>query len=80
MPYYKPIKDVTPKKTRHRILSGLDALRRQLATEMPQKTRDATLILGTWNIRNFDDNRFASGPRTLEDFYYITVQGFGVNS
>ncbi len=38
---------------------------------MPIKTRHETLILGTWNIRNFDNNRFGSGPRLDDDFYYI---------
>ena len=71
MPFYKPIKYIKPKKTRRRILSGLKALRMQMDEEMPHKTRDSTLILGTWNIRNFDDNRFMNGYRTAEDFYYI---------
>ncbi len=71
MPYYKPIKDIKPKKIRHRTLSGLKILRAQLDQEMPQKTRNSTLILGTWNIRNFDDNRFMNGHRTMEDLYYI---------
>ncbi len=71
MPFYKPIKYIKPKKTRRRILSGLKVLRMQMDEEMPHKTRDSTLILGTWNIRNFDDNRFMNGYRTAEDFYYI---------
>ena len=71
MPHYKPIKAIKPKKVRLRTISGLKILRVQLDDEIPQKTRDATLILGTWNIRNFDDNRFMNGKRTDEDFYYI---------
>ena len=70
MPYYYPIKEM-PKADRQRTLGGLNRLRTQLDDEMPQKTRDSTLVLGTWNIRNFDDNRFMSGPRTQEDLYYI---------
>ena len=71
MPYYKPIKNITPKKTRLRTLAGLSRLRQQLENEMPQKTKHSTLILGTWNIRNFDDDRFKNGPRSSEDFQYI---------
>ena len=71
MPYYAPIKKLTPKNLRKRTLLGLHRLRTQLDAEMPQKTRDETLILGTWNIRNFDDNRFNSGPRSKEDMYYL---------
>ncbi len=54
-----------------RTLAGLVRLRKQLGKEMPRKTRSATLVLGTWNIRNFDDNRFAAGHRTKEDLFYI---------
>lgn len=71
MPYYKPIRNIEPKKSRLRTLSSLKRLRAQLSNEMPQKTRNATLILGTWNIRNFDDNRFMNGHRTTEDLHYL---------
>ena len=71
IPYYKPIKKIRPKKSRLRTLAGLTRLRLQLENEMPQKTKHSTLILGTWNIRNFDDNRFKNGPRSSEDFQYI---------
>jgi len=56
---------------RRRTLAGLKRLRPQLACELPHGTRSKTLILGTWNLRNFDDNRFNHGPRTLEDKLYI---------
>lgn len=70
MPYYYPIKWM-PKARRARTLAGLKRLRQQLDDEMPPKSRTHTLVLGTWNLRNFDDNRFMSGPRTDEDFFYI---------
>ncbi|WP_210246356.1 MULTISPECIES: endonuclease/exonuclease/phosphatase family protein [unclassified Mesorhizobium] len=38
---------------------------------MPNRTASSTLLLGTWNIRNFDDNRFGYGPRLEESFYYL---------
>ncbi len=28
-------------------------------------------MLGTWNIRNFDNNRFGNGPHLEETFFYI---------
>lgn len=71
MPHYKPIKEIKPKTKRLKTIAGLENLRTQLDEEMPQKTRNSTLVLGTWNIRNFDDNRFCNGHRTIEDFYYI---------
>ena len=70
MPYYYSIKNMS-KDMKARTLNGLKRLRAQLDKEMPVKTRSSTLVLGTWNIRNFDDNRFMSGYRTLEDLYYI---------
>jgi len=70
MPYYPAIKRM-PADMKTRTLAGLKRLRKQLDTEMPTRTRNQTLVLGTWNIRNFDDNRFLSGKRTDEDFYYI---------
>jgi hypothetical protein len=30
-----------------------------------------TIILGTFNIRNLDDNRFMNGFRTGEDLHYL---------
>lgn len=70
MPFYYTIKYL-PRDMKTRTLAGLQRLRRQLDREMPGKTRTATLVLGTWNIRNFDDNRFMTGRRTKEDIFYI---------
>lgn len=70
MPAYYPIKGMTP-EMRQRTIAALKGLRNQLDAEMPPKTRTRTLILGTWNLRNFDDNRFMNAKRTLEDLLYI---------
>ena len=70
MPFYYSIKKMD-KRDRERTLSGLHRLRKQLDSKIPEKTRDATLVLGTWNIRNFDDNRFKNGERTKEDLMYM---------
>ncbi|MBU1210183.1 MAG: endonuclease/exonuclease/phosphatase family protein [Alphaproteobacteria bacterium] len=32
---------------------------------------DRTLLVATWNIRDFDSNKFKFGPRLEESFYYI---------
>lgn len=32
---------------------------------------DSSLLLATWNIRDFDSNKFGFGPRRMESFYYI---------
>ncbi|MDR0796940.1 MAG: endonuclease/exonuclease/phosphatase family protein [Tannerella sp.] len=57
MPYYKPIKRVKDQEERVRIAEKLLTLRSQLDDEIPQKTATETLLLATWNIREFGDNR-----------------------
>ena len=39
--------------------------------KFPRKKTTESLILGTWNIRNFDDDRFDYGPREVEAYYYL---------
>ncbi|MCF3638561.1 endonuclease/exonuclease/phosphatase family protein [Rhizobium sp. TRM95111] len=46
-----------------RIRANLEKLRRQ--------KKDSSLLLATWNIRDFDSNKFKYGPRLTESFYYI---------
>jgi len=70
MPFYQGIRYLQ-RDMRDRTLAGLKRLRTKLDDQLPVKTREKTLVLGTWNIRNFDDNRFGHGPRTREDYYYI---------
>ena len=71
MPYYSPLKKQSATK-RNRIVDGLQRLRQQLNDDQfPKKKSSSTLILGTWNIRNFDDDRFNYGPRLLDSLYYI---------
>ena len=45
-------------------------MRRSLAP-VRQRKRDSNLMLATWNIRDFDSNKFGFGPRLRETFYYI---------
>lgn len=50
-------------------------LRAQLASPppkgVPRRTKDASIIIGTWNIRDFDNNKFRHGPRRRESLHYI---------
>jgi len=71
MPYYKPLKTVSA-ADRKRTVAGIQRLREQFAkVGFPIKKTSKSLILGTWNIRNFDDDRFNYGPRMTESLYYI---------
>ena len=56
MPYYYPIKQLN-KEERLRTVNKLLNLRRQLDRDIPSKTATDTLLLATWNIREFGDNR-----------------------
>lgn len=72
MPYYYPIKKLKDASLRKRTVEGLQRLRQQFIDErFPSKKSSESLILGTWNLRNFDDNRFNFGPREYESFYFI---------
>lgn len=65
MPYYKPLKNIRDDATQKRIVANLLNLRSKLSAEVPQKTVTETLLLATWNIREFGDNR------TDESLHYI---------
>ncbi|MEZ7198489.1 endonuclease/exonuclease/phosphatase family protein [Pseudodesulfovibrio karagichevae] len=76
---YWPLKYETA-DMRRRTVDGLRALRKLARDAMPGATLHDTLVLGTWNIRNFDDNRFGHGPRIKESLYFIAevVSAFDV--
>ncbi|HWM48030.1 MAG TPA: endonuclease/exonuclease/phosphatase family protein [Xanthobacteraceae bacterium] len=57
-------------KAAERCIERLIALRKDLAPLRKRKS-DASLLLATWNIRDFDSNKFGFGPRLPETFYYI---------
>ena len=67
---YWPLKYEDP-ALRLRAVDGLRAIRKLVRDAMPATTLHDTLVLGTWNIRNFDDNRFGHGPRITESMYFI---------
>ena len=56
---------------RERTIDHLSALRMALAKSIPRRTASDTLLLATWNIRDFDSNKFRHGPRLSESFHYI---------
>ena len=53
-----------------RCAERLLAIRKSLAP-LRKRRSDASLLLATWNIRDFDSNRFGFGPRRPETFYYL---------
>jgi endonuclease/exonuclease/phosphatase family metal-dependent hydrolase len=68
MPYYYPLKK-QPEDVRRRTAQGILKLREQLRQEVPPRTVSETLLLATWNIREFDSEKY--GRRCEECFYYM---------
>jgi exonuclease III len=67
MPFYQKINPKEPHSPR--LLERLLALRQHLDKEIPTRTHSETLLLATWNIREFDSPAY--GERLPEAFYYI---------
>ena len=67
MPYYHDLDSSTDEG--QRTIERLLALRQSLDDEVPERTLDETLLLATWNIREFDSPAY--GGRMPEAFYYI---------
>jgi hypothetical protein len=55
---------------RRRAARRLIELRQDLKPICERK-KDTSLLLATWNIRDFDSNKFRHGPRLPETFFYI---------
>jgi len=66
MPYYKPLKEIDDKVLQKRIIDKILLLRKNLEEQIPQKSVSETLLLATWNIREF-----GMGNRIPESFHYI---------
>lgn len=56
---------------RIRTVEGLQRLRKRLKEEIPARTVRDTVLIATWNIRDFDSNKFRHGPRITESYHYI---------
>ncbi|MDX1624039.1 MAG: endonuclease/exonuclease/phosphatase family protein [Gemmatimonadota bacterium] len=67
MPYYYTIREESEEG--RRTARNLLALKQKLAREIPRRTVTDTLLLATWNIREFDSTRY--GTRTNEAYHYI---------
>jgi len=67
MPSYEKLNELSSKISK-RAIGRLLSLRQQL-NEIPQRTQKETLLLATWNIREFDSTTY--GPRMKEAIYYI---------
>ena len=71
MPYYKSLRSKKNEAHSLRTINNLLALRKRIAEKIPERTLRKTLLLATWNIRDFDSNKFNQGPRKAESYHYI---------
>ncbi len=71
MRYYALKNDFKNKGERYRITKRLVALKKDLAIKVPQKLFNENILIATWNIRDFDSNKYGHGPRLKESFYYL---------
>lgn len=53
-----------------RCADRLIAIRASLS-DLRERKSDSSILLATWNIRDFDSNKFGFGPRLKETFYYL---------
>ena len=78
MPEYGSIKEIENPIERTRVVEKLLKLRAQLDEEIPKKTATDTLLLATWNIRQFGDNKSDESLRYLAEiinrFDLIAIQ------
>lgn len=71
MPVYSPIRRWMDGAEKARTAERLLALRRKLASEITDRVGRSSLLIATWNLRDFDTNRLGHGHRLRESFYYI---------
>ncbi|AZG14341.1 endonuclease/exonuclease/phosphatase family protein [Cupriavidus pauculus] len=69
MTHYDCLEQITDTAVRARAIGGLTRLRQALAQEIPARTATDTLLLATWNIREFDSGKY--GYRSDEAYLYI---------
>jgi endonuclease/exonuclease/phosphatase family metal-dependent hydrolase len=71
MPVYSPIRRWMDSAEKARTAERLLALRQKLSSEITGRVGRESLLIATWNLRDFDTNRLGHGPRLREAFYYI---------
>ena len=72
MRYYALKRDFPELKERNRVIGRLINLKKDLDEKIPSKIFNENVLIATWNIRDFDSNKFGYGPRIPESFYYLS--------
>lgn len=71
MPRYHGIKYWKNDDQKTRVIGRLIALRKQLRADIIDKCGQGSFRLATWNIRDFDSNKWGHGFRLPESYHYI---------
>ncbi|MDA1330396.1 MAG: endonuclease [Chloroflexi bacterium] len=72
MPFYYGLRTkVRDPLERKKVIEKLQSLRASLDANIPPKDVENTLLLATWNIREFDPVKTKYGKRLPESLYYI---------
>ena len=72
MTYIGDLRNLNPIEERRRIADRLLAIRREMKKQgVPERNADQTLLLATFNIRDFDSNKFGHGKRLRESIHYL---------
>lgn len=83
MPSYKPFKDWEDEDALERTIDRLLAIRHKIATEVPPKSTHESLLIATWNIREFGDNRLPESYHYIAEiigaFDFVAVQEVSSN-
>jgi endonuclease/exonuclease/phosphatase family metal-dependent hydrolase len=72
MRYYALKNDFQDPAERKRVIGRLVNLKKDLDEKVPDKEFNENVLIATWNIRDFDSNKYGYGPRTKEAFYYMS--------
>lgn len=71
MVQYSSIRYWKNSKRKVRTIDGLLRLRKALYTEVTRKRDQGSILLASWNLRDFDSNKLGSGPRLEESYLYM---------
>lgn len=72
MTYIGDLRSLKPVETKNRTARHLLRVKQQLKKQgVPSRNVSDTLLLASWNIRDFDSNKFKHGKRLPESYYYI---------
>jgi len=71
MVHYSSIRFWHDENAKARVIDRLIALRKKLQSDIKKKRSTGSFLLATWNLRDFDSNKFGHGPRLDESYLYI---------